>query len=88
MTAPRRTRPRSVQQRPDRTNVALPILNAPYPGCCRPTPDATFANQTLVKLVARHVGPNCKGYLEPMSVETWNADVHDRARRRDGGDAG
>lgn len=79
----KRTRPRSaVQQRPDRTNLVLPPLNAPFAGCCKPYPDATFAKQELVALNAHHTGPSCKGYLEPMSLEEWNAEVARRPRPR------
>lgn len=63
-------------------------LNSPFPGCCKPYPDATFENQVLVKLNAHHNGPHCKGFTEPMDVEVWNADVDARntARRSARGD--
>lgn len=77
-----RTRPRSAQQRPDKTNVALPPLNQPYAGCCKPYPDATFEKQTLVSINAHHIGPHCGGYLEPMDLEEWNAEVARRPRPR------
>lgn len=55
------------------------MLNEPFPGCCKPFPDATFKNQTLVKLEARHTGKYCKGYVAPLSIEDWKADVDARA---------
>lgn len=77
----KRTRPRA-QSRPDRTDKALPPLNSPFPGCCKTYPDARFVNQTLVELNAHHTGKHCKGYLEPMDMEVWNADVDARNARR------
>jgi hypothetical protein len=83
----KRTRP-GARNRPDRTDKALPPLNSPFPGCCKPYPYAVFVDQKLVELTARHTGRHCKGYQEPMSLEEWNADADARsaARRRDGGD--
>ena len=67
-----------------KTRKRKPIVEVPlisiYPGCCNPYPDATFVNQKIVKLVAHHRGPQCKGFLEPMSIEDWNASI---ALRRD-----
>lgn len=85
MSAPKRTRPRGSGNRPDRTNKALPPLNAPFPGCCKPYPYAAFSNQTLVQLEARHVGKGCRGYTEPMDLEEWNEDVDRRNAARSGG---
>lgn len=68
--------PRQPADRPKR--VVQPRLNAPYPGCCDPFPDATFVNGELVKLNAHHNGEQCAGYLEPMSLEDWNASVDNR----------
>lgn len=55
------------------------MLNEPFPGCCKPSPDATFKNQTLVKLEARHIGKYCKGYVAPLSIVDWMVDVDARA---------
>lgn len=86
---PKRTRPAGrTAERPDRTvptRKVMPAVNAPYPGCCEPYPDATFVDQELVKVNAHHKGPYCKGYLEPMSLEAFRAEVD--ARRPVRGDA-
>ena len=81
----KRTRPNRAVERFGEP-VVMVALNAPFPGCCEPYPDATFVNQSLVRLSAHHQGPRCKGYLEPMSMEDWLADVDARNRvRRDDG---
>jgi len=79
----KRTRP-GARQRPDRTDKALPPLNSPFPGCCKPYPYAVFVDQKLVELHAHHTGRHCKGYQEPMSLEEWNAEVDARAARSAG----
>lgn len=83
----KRTRPSAAEPA---KSVALTLINEPYPGCCKPVPDATFANQNLIRLMARHIGRRCKGYLEPMDMEEWNAEVNRRASARSsaGGDDG
>lgn len=82
-TTRKRTRPGG-QRRPDRTDKVLPPLNAPYAGCCKPYPDARFVNQVLVEINAHHIGRHCKGFLEPMDMEVWNAEVDARNARRAG----
>lgn len=86
MGTKKRTRPAAAAAPPKQ--VSLSQFLEPYPGCCKPVPDATFANQNLVKLMARHIGRRCKGYLEPMDMEEWNAEVNRRASARSsaGGD--
>ena len=79
----KRTRPKSAEgKRPDRL-VVIPPLNAPYPGCCVPYPDVTFVDQTITRLVSRHIGPRCGGYTEPIPMEEWNAEVDRRSAARD-----
>lgn len=78
MAGKRRTRPVGTKRRAE----ALEPLNAPYPGCCVPYPDATFQNQNMVRLSAHHQGPRCRGYLEPIDITEWMADVHVRNANR------
>lgn len=88
MDAKKRTRPGGRRaESPKGTNALLP-LNAPFPGCCKPYPHARFVDQVMVELHAHHVGSRCKGFMEPMSVEDWNAEIDARsaAGRASGGD--
>lgn len=72
MPGRKRTRPKG----------SVGAFGTPYPGCCRPFPDATFVNERLVKLYAHHQGPSCRGYLESMSMEEWHAEIDARSRAR------
>lgn len=84
MPGPKRTRP-GARVRPDRTIKALPPPNSPFPGCCKPYPFARFVNQKLVELNYHHIGQQCRGYIEPINMEGWNADVDTRNARRGAG---
>ena len=74
----KRTRPGA--KSPDRTE--------PQPPCCTPYPDATFVNQSLVRLYEHHKGPTCGGLRVPLSIKDWNAEIdrRDAARKSNGGD--
>lgn len=84
MARKKRAAPTGEPERPIKTDALLP-LNAPYPGCCTPYPDARFKDQLMVELYDHHRGPNCKGFMEERSVEEWYAQI-DADRRLDGGD--
>lgn len=83
MPGQKRARPKSTRERL-RDKQPLPQVNSPYPGCCKPYPDATFKNEKMVVLIACHTGPGCKGYRESKSVEEWYAEID--ARSGGGGD--
>ena len=77
MASKTRKRPGGSKERPKGTDALMP-LNAPFPGCCKPYPHARFEDQVLVELHAHHNGPKCGGFMEPMDVEAWNAEVDAR----------
>jgi hypothetical protein len=65
--------------RPKGKSPVLEMINAPHPGCCEPFPDARFENEQLVELWSHHRGKGCKGFMEPISLEAWNAEIDRRA---------
>lgn len=71
--------PRQPERKPSPVRTVTPTpAPTTYPGCCKPYPDATFINQTLVRLDAHHTGPRCGGYREPMNMEDWHAAIDER----------